>query len=280
MAIPKPELQSIRRRLDGLQGPVKLDYFHQSKSALLIPGRQPCPTCDEVKEALEEIAALSDKLDLRVYEFEDERKMARKRGIDRVPATVIRGEVNRPLRFYGMPAGAFLPFFVQALMEASGKPPQPPQDVARTLKKLRSKVALRVFGSFAHPPSAEAAGVVYGLALASPRVEATVYEIEEFPALAQQLGVKRIPTTLVAEQAGFAGVATAAALATYIYDLQAHPQRARLAGPQAASASAAPWQAPAPPQTAAQPGAPAQPRAAAALPDERRTPGGLIIPGR
>ena len=82
MAIPARELEQIRQRFEQLSGPVKIDYFHQSKSPIVIPGRDPCASCDEVKEALEEIAALSDKLQLAIYELADEPAIAKKRGID------------------------------------------------------------------------------------------------------------------------------------------------------------------------------------------------------
>lgn len=289
MAIPAQELEQIRQRFEQLSGSVKIDYFHQSTSTIVIPGREPCATCDEVREALREIAALSDKIQLSVRELADEPAEAKKRGIDRVPGIVIRGELNRPLRFYGLPAGTFLPLLLGAIIGASGKAPQPPAAVSRSLKKLRAPLHLRVFGSLTHDPSGMAATAAFGLALSSSKVDATVYQIDEFPALAQQLRITRIPMTFIDQRGGFAGVTGIEQLARFLYDVQAHPAGADLAPPEIAPDSSHPWQPPAPPpgtrQTSlAQAGGGVAPATGPAIPPpsagERRTPGGIIIPGR
>ncbi len=279
MVIARRDLTAIRRAFDQLSGPVKIDYFHQSETGLVIPGRRACPTCKEAKATLEQIAALSDAIELRVYEFADEQDVAKKRGVEHVPGIVVRGEVNRPLRLYGMPGGVFLPLLVQTIVDAAGKPPQPPVDVARPLKKLRARAHLHVFGSLAQPPSAEAARTAYGVALVSSKVQVTVYVIEEFAELARRQGVERIPATFVNDRAAFAGVATAATLVGLIRDLQAHPRQVRLAAPPVAPGSSQPWS---PPRQETTPGA-AQAGAGPGPPQAgggRRTPGGLIIPER
>ena len=272
MPIPAGELAVIQERIDAeLRAPVKVDYFHQRKSALLVPGQEPCRSCEEVKTVLEQIATLSDRIDLHVYEFQDEQALARQRRIDRVPGIVLRGEINRPLRFFGLPGGVFFPVFFQAMFEAASPPTEPPVDVLRPLKKLRAPVSLRVFGSPSDEASGVAALLVYRLALASPRVDAAVYDIDEFPALAEQFGVRAAPATIFDDRTGLAGVVeNGADLAAYLLERQAHPQRASLHLPKVRAGSARPW---APPETGASEGQPT-------APGERRTPGGLILPGR
>ena len=267
--IPEPTLATIRERLPALQGAVKIDYFHQTPSALVVPGREPCRNCAEVKSALEEIAALSDRITLTVHEYEDTRELARKRKIEHVPGIVLRGELNRPLRFYGMPAGVFLPVFVQGIIRVGDRRRTAPPAITQSLHKLRSPIRVRVFGAMSHEPSAGAAAAAWGLGLASAKVEASVYELTEFATLAAQLGVTQTPTTLVGERTAFAGVASSEALARLLYDLQAHPDRAQI--PEIMPESAHAWS---PPQ--AEPGQqPQRPQGG-----ERRTPGGLILPGR
>ena len=271
------DLAFIRERLQALAKPVKIDYFHQSSSDLLVPGRPPCPTCEPARQTLEGLAALSDQITLQTYLFYDEREMATKRGAERVPGTVVRGEVNRPLRYYGLPGGVFLPLLVHAIVAVSEKPPTPPAEVAAPLKRLRAPVHVRVVGSLRHPPSAQAALAAYGLGLASSKVQASVYDIEEFPELARQLKVDRLPLTIVNERSVFAGAAGSAALAQFCLDAQVNPLAPP--PPEIAPGSVSPWQ---PPQPPAQPARGAAPRGTPSrpvAPPERRTPGGLILPG-
>ena len=67
--IPPEYIPAIAQRLKTLQGPVKIDYFHQTDGALIVPGRQPCPGCAPALELLQELAALHDELELRVHDF-------------------------------------------------------------------------------------------------------------------------------------------------------------------------------------------------------------------
>ena len=281
MAIPPQELEFIRQRFAALRGVVKIEYFHQSESALAVPGRRPCPSCAAVKEALTEIAALADQVELRVHEFAEAGAAAQRWDIAHVPGIVVRGEVNRPLRFYGLPGGVFLPVIVGTIVACSGNPPRPPSAEARQLRKLRERADLLVLGSSHHPPSAAAVSAAYNLALASTKVSATAYAIDEFPELGAELGVSRIPTTLVNRRASFAGVATTATLVEFIHDLQVQPQRVRLAGPTVAPGSSQPWRPPAPAGTAERgPGGPRRGGGPPLPPGARKRPSGLIVPDR
>ncbi len=269
MPIPEPELDRVQQSLrEALQGRLKIDYFHRRKSALLVPGQEPCESCEEVRAVLEQLAAASNQITLQVYEYDDEPALAKRWQVDRVPGVVVRGEVNRPLRFFGLPGGPFFPVFLQAMVDASARALTPAPEVARALKKLRRTMPLRVFGSLRDPHSGEAAALALRLAAVSPRVDAYVYVIEEFPALAERYTVQAIPATVIDERLGLAGVVEDPAdLAQYLFEMQARPDRARLRRPTVRSGTATPWQ---PAQQAApDDGSPA----------ERRTAGGLIIPG-
>ena len=275
--IPESELRAFEERLAGLTQPVMVDYFHQSDSALMVPGRRSCPTCKETRQVLEQISDLHDAIRLTVYELEGEPDLALRRGVPAAPGIVIRGEVNRPLRIIGMPAGYFLAVLLQALLYCSSPPPKPPSEITQVLKRLREPITLRVLGSIMHPASADAAMTAFSLALMSPRVEAVLFSLEEFSDMAQQAGVRRIPATLVGDTIGFSGVCAPLELAQLLVTAQAHPERAAAAVPQVQPGSSVPWEPPAPPQ---QPGAPGGGvPTGPAPPGMRRTPSGLIIPG-
>ena len=269
MPIPEPELGRVQQSLrEALQGRLKIDYFHRRKSALLVPGQEPCESCEEVRAILKQLAAASDKISLQVYEYDDEPMLAKKWQVDRVPGIVVRGEVNRPLRFFGLPGGPFFPVFLQTMIDASARALTPAPEVARALKKLRRSMQLRVFGSLRDPHSGEAAALALRLAVVSPRVDTSVYVIEEFPALAERHTVQAIPAIVIDERLGLAGVIEDPAdLAQYLFEMQARPDRARLRRPTVRPGTATPWQ---PSERAAPTDGP---------PAERRTAGGLIIPG-
>ena len=280
--IPPDTLAAIDERLKGLAGPVKIDYFHQPDTKILVRGRPPCPRCEPTHELLQEIAGRSDQIDLRVHEFFNDPKTAAKWGAERVPGIVIHGEINRPLRFYGFPGGSFLPMIVDLLIASSAKPPAPPAELSALIKKLREPVRIRVFGSIQHPPTALAARTAFGLSLVSDKITAATYLIEDNPDLVAQVKLTRIPLNLVNDKRGFAGVTTSVGLAQFCLDMQTDPDDAK--PPTTAPKSFATLQAAPPPPGAGPPGAGPRPPGAgppgAGPPGPRRTPGGLILPGQ
>jgi len=100
----------IRRRLSEMAAPVKMIHFTQELN--LEYGR-------ETREVLEELAGLSDKLSLEVYDFILDKEKVAEYGVDKVPATVIRNGKDYGIRYYGMPAGYEFSTVLDAILDVS-----------------------------------------------------------------------------------------------------------------------------------------------------------------
>lgn len=291
MPISPADRAAIRSQFEALQSPVKLDYFHQSPKRVVIPGRVEKPSAAFALEVYREIAGLGDLVSLIVHEYEDEPGEAAKRGARDVPCVVVRGELNRPVRLYGAPNGHLLVALVRAMVLASARP-KALAAITRALKRLRGGVRIELFASPAQPQSGEAALVAWATAMLSPKLEADVYAVEEFPAEARRAGIEAVPSTILipaggAPAAPIAGVIDGQDLAEYAALLQARPERARLNPPRGREQSAAAYRPPpAAPQRAPSPAAPGAAAAAqagepAATPaGMHRTQSGLIVPDR
>lgn len=86
----------VTKRFAELTKPVKIINFTQTIE---------CNYCGETRQIMEELAALSDKISLEVYNFVEDKNKARAYGIDKIPATIIQGEKDAGIRFYGIPSG-------------------------------------------------------------------------------------------------------------------------------------------------------------------------------
>jgi glutaredoxin-like protein len=211
--IPLREQDYIRERFTGgLEGKVKIDYFTQKPSPLYVPGREECLTCEDTRVLLEELAGLSDKISLTVRELAEAQEEAKKLGVDKVPGIVLRGPANRPLRFFGIPGGNEFPNFIEAIIDASKSQVKLGPETAKQLKKLKDTVSITVYVTPTCPYCPGVVHAAYLLALASARIEAAAVEISEFPRLAQQLGVRAVPFTVINDRATVAGALDEAGL--------------------------------------------------------------------
>jgi len=101
----------VRGRLDALPASVRLVHFTQALD---------CETCPEARALLEELAGLSEKLQLEVLDLQIEPDRAAEHGIDQVPGTVIFGPAAVPLRYFGTPSGYEFATLLQAIELAAG----------------------------------------------------------------------------------------------------------------------------------------------------------------
>lgn len=193
--IPLREQEAIRSLFErGLEGRVRVDFFTQRPSKLVLPGREECVHCENVRKMLREVAGLSENVVLTVHEFAEERAAAERLGVDRIPGIVVRGILNRPLRFFGVPA---LNPLIDTIIAASRREPLISRQTARILKKMHRDVDLTVLVVPPCPHSAVVAFMAMRLALASPKVHASVVEIAEFPDLVERYKVDAVPMTIV-----------------------------------------------------------------------------------
>ena len=90
--IPLKDQELIRQKFAAeLLGPVKIDYFTERELSIEVPGRRPCAYCKPVRELLQELAALSELISLRVHIFEEASEERTKFGVERIPGIVLRG---------------------------------------------------------------------------------------------------------------------------------------------------------------------------------------------
>lgn len=263
--IPLREQELIRQRFSQeLKGPVKLDLFTQRPTPVFIPGREECRFCPETGQMLEELAHLSDLVELRVHELGSDRAAEERYGIERPPSTVVRGVVNRPVVFAGIPGGELFPVLLEAIVDASGPPPELAATIKRRLKRLKRAVRIRVYVALDAPYVAEQARLVQLLGVASQHIRVEIVELSEYPQLAQQLGITAVPTTVIDGKVTLTGLTDPEAFVDQVVKAAEHQTvAARSALLTGAAQSSTPL-----PTTPA--------------PQERgiTRPSGLIIPGR
>lgn len=110
------DAESVRHQLAPLTGQVRLVYFTEGSSGLVVPGRE-CRSCGDTQRLLEDLAGCSDHLTLEVHDrFADAESFATY-GIARVPGLAVVGARDHGIRFYGMPAGYELRTLLEIILD-------------------------------------------------------------------------------------------------------------------------------------------------------------------
>jgi len=103
-----------------------------------------CPRCEMTRMMLEEVSGLSDKLSLEVHDFVAEADLAKKYGVDKIPATILLGDRDYGIRFYGVPAGYEFNVLIEDIMDAGKREPGLDNEVMTELAKVDKPVHLQV----------------------------------------------------------------------------------------------------------------------------------------
>mgnify|MGYP001109118026 CR=1 FL=1 len=187
---------------------VTLHLFTQEPRVLIVPSSVPgieCLYCRETRQLLEEVAALSDKVELVVHDFEAEKDKAAEWGVDKIPATVVVGRAGTGVRFYGIPSGYEYTSLVEAIVDASRGATGLAEATREALRALDRDVRIHVFVTPTCPYCTTAVRLAHQMAVESPRVRGEMVEATEFPHLAQRYAVFGVPKTVVNETEVFDG---------------------------------------------------------------------------
>lgn len=198
----KAQLKRTFRK--DLKGQVQIRLFTQKPSAITIPGRE-CPYCPETQQLLEELAALTPKINLETVDFYNDPQVAKDQGVTRIPAVVLSAGGSSRVKFYGAPVGYELAAMVTDIKTISRGVSPLSMDTRKKVRQLNRKVHIQVFVT---PASADCPGLsclAHALALENPFITADVVEIQEFPMLARNYGVRSVPVTVVNEHIRLSG---------------------------------------------------------------------------
>lgn len=103
-----------------------------------------CTHCEMTRMLLEEVSGLSDKLFLEVHDFVAEADLARKYGVDKIPAIVLSGDRDYGIRFYGVPAGYEFNVLIEDIMDVGKRDSGLDKAVMAELAKVDQPVHIQV----------------------------------------------------------------------------------------------------------------------------------------
>ena len=121
---------------EKLVNPVRLVMFTQEFE---------CQYCRETRQLVEEVAALSDKVDAEVYDFVIDKEKAEAYSVDKIPAIAVAGTKDYGLRYYGIPSGYEFTSLIEDIIAVSQGDSGLPAPTREALAQLSKPVHIQVF---------------------------------------------------------------------------------------------------------------------------------------
>src|SRR5574341_690391 len=134
-------IEQVRDVFDQLKAPVEVLFFGQEAG---------CEYCKDTLQLILEIAALSDKLGVQVYDLDRDASIAQQYKVDKAPGMVIAGRdgdqiLDYGIRYAGVPAGHEFSSLVHDLILVSGRDSGLDAKTRQFLAGLKEPVLLQVF---------------------------------------------------------------------------------------------------------------------------------------
>ncbi len=200
--LKEKDRQHLLKEFAALREPVKLLVFTQEME---------CQYCSETRLIAEEVASLSDKITLEIYDFVADREMVEHYGIDKIPAVVVMRGGEQPkdygIRYYGIPAGYEFSTLISDILMVSRGNSGLSAEARAYLAALNKPLHLQVFVTPTCPYCPPAVHLAHQLAFESEWVRADMVEAIEFPHLSMKYQVQGVPRTVINEIAHLEGAA-------------------------------------------------------------------------
>jgi glutaredoxin-like protein len=104
-----------------------------------------CQYCKETRELVQEVAALSDKLSVEIYDFVKDAAIAESMGVDKVPAVAVVGKKDYGIRMFGIPSGYEFGSLIESIKLVSEGESGLSAETKKQVAKLTKPVKIQVF---------------------------------------------------------------------------------------------------------------------------------------
>lgn len=131
----------VREALAQMQHPVQVLFFGSKEN---------CDYCNDTRQLVEEVCALSDKLSLSIYDTLSDAAVATQHHVDKTPGLVIATKdgdaiTDFGIRLAGIPAGHEFTSLIQDILLVSSRNSGLSEQTRETLQGLKEPVNLQVF---------------------------------------------------------------------------------------------------------------------------------------
>ena len=153
------------------------------------------PVSSELREYMQELAALTDKLELEVFEADSGSEVDAE---EKPCVRICREDGNwMGLAFHGVPGGHEFTSFVLGLYNAAGPGQMLEQELVDGILGIQKKTDLKVLVSLSCTMCPELVMAAQKMAAMNELISAQVYDLNHFPAIKDQYQVMSVPCLVI-----------------------------------------------------------------------------------
>lgn len=183
--------KQVKEILNPMKDPITIVLFIKQDD---------CESCEPTQQIIEEVAALSDKIKVEIYDLVKDADQVLKYKIEMAPSFILldKDNVYKGVKFNGIPAGHEFNSFLSALVEMSGtEHEQIPADFLARVAKIDKPVNIKVFVTMSCPHCPGAVQKAHKLALLNKNIVGEMIEAQTFYELSQQYNVSGVPKIVI-----------------------------------------------------------------------------------
>lgn len=183
-----------------------------------------CKYCKETVQLAEEVAALSDKINLLSYVFEDSEDLAEEYGVTKYPAVIVakQGVADGRIRYYGLPSGYEFGSLIEDLKIVSKGEADVSSKAMEILSKIDKPIKIQVYVTPTCPYCPKAVGTAHKFALLNKHITGEMVESLEFGEEAEEAGVSSVPHIVIDGDVQFVGAYPDDQFAEYVMEAYNH----------------------------------------------------------
>lgn len=179
-----------------------------------------CQYCRETRQLLSELSEVTDKFELSIKNFVNDKEEADKYGVDKIPATVLLDENGKDygIKFYGIPSGYEFSSLLEGLKLLGTGKTAFPEELENQIKAIDKNVHMQVFVTPTCPYCPQAVVTAHKFSYLNEKIKGEMVEATEFPHLSQKYNVRGVPRTVINESTYVEGAAPEAMVLSKIFE--------------------------------------------------------------
>ncbi|MCL4329429.1 MAG: thioredoxin family protein [Candidatus Thermoplasmatota archaeon] len=179
-----------------------------------------CKYCKETVELATEVAAINNKIELKVYDFDKDKDAVEKYQVSKYPATIVSlsGDQNGRIKYYGIPSGYEFGSLIEDLKVVSNGDSGISSKAMEIISKVDKPVKIKVYVTPTCPYCPRAVGTAHKFAMVNSNIQGEMIESSEFYSEAEAAGVSAVPHIVINDSVQFQGALPDEAFAEYVME--------------------------------------------------------------